>query len=255
MREAGGTVEEPALRGLAKKSDVGQRLDQAQRGWDPLVLVDGDRFLFALDHSLGDCTDGSCRNDQNDLPGGVKQPRDIASQSDQAGTPGRSGIAQYIGDHPGVLRRLGSRVIVCPGPSSYDNALTERFYGTIKQEEIYLVGNYPDEISAREEIGRYIERYHHSRPHQSLMNFTPAHVHVVNNKSRLLAELQAMKRKTREKRKAYWVQNRNPGATPSDGKCPDKGQDRSVAPGANTAAVSQHQPPESQNENRELLTC
>ena len=71
-----------------------------------------------------------------------------------------------------------------------DNALTERFYGTIKQEEIYLVGNYPDEISAREEIGRYLERYHHSRPHQSLMNFTPAHVHEVNNKSRLLAELQ-----------------------------------------------------------------
>ena len=70
-----------------------------------------------------------------------------------------------------------------------DNALTERFYGTIKQEEIYLVGNYPDEISAREEIGRYLERYHHSRPHQALMNFTPAHVHEVNNKSRLLAEL------------------------------------------------------------------
>jgi transposase InsO family protein len=29
-----------------------------------------------------------------------------------------------------------------------DNALTERFYGTVKQEEIYLVGNYPDETSA-----------------------------------------------------------------------------------------------------------
>ena len=67
------------------------------------------------------------------------------------------------------------------------------------------MGNYPDEISAREEIGRYIERYHHSRPHQSLMNFTPAHVHEVNNKSRLLAELKEMKRRTREKRKAYWV--------------------------------------------------
>ena len=31
----------------------------------------------------------------------------------------RSRIAQYLGDHPGVLRSLGSRVIVCPGPSSY----------------------------------------------------------------------------------------------------------------------------------------
>ena len=67
-----------------------------------------------------------------------------------------------------------------------DNALTERFYGSIKQEEIYRVGNYPDEISAREEIGRYLESYPPIRPHQSLMNFTPAHVHELNNKSLLL---------------------------------------------------------------------
>lgn len=36
-----------------------------------------------------------------------------------------------------------------------DNALTERFFGTAKQEEIYVVGNYPDERSAHEEIGKY----------------------------------------------------------------------------------------------------
>jgi hypothetical protein len=103
-----------------------------------------------------------------------------------------------------------------------DNALTERFYGTIKQEEIYVVGNYPDEISAREEIGRYIDHYHRSRPHQSLMNFTPAHVHQINNKSRLLAELKEMKRRTREKRKVYWEQNRNPDSTPCAGGCPTR---------------------------------
>ena len=106
-----------------------------------------------------------------------------------------------------------------------DNALTERFYGTIKQEEIYLVGNYPDEISAREEIGRYIERYHHSRPHQSLMNFTPAHVHELNNKSRLLAERQEIKRKTREKRTVYWEQNHNPTSTPPAGGMSRQGSD------------------------------
>lgn len=58
-------------------------------------------------------------------------------------------------------------------------------------------------IAWEEEIGGYIERYHHHRPHQSLMNFTPAHVHELSNKSLLLAELKEMKRKTREKRKAY----------------------------------------------------
>ncbi len=67
-----------------------------------------------------------------------------------------------------------------------DNAVTERFYGSIKQEEIYLVGNYPDEITAREEIGRYIDFYNKERPHQSLYNFTPEYVHNLNNKSSLL---------------------------------------------------------------------
>lgn len=86
-----------------------------------------------------------------------------------------------------------------------DNAITERFYGTIKQEEIYLVGNYPDERSAREEIGRYIAHYHTERSHQALFNFTPALVHQVNNKTALLNELQAMKKTTRERRKEYWI--------------------------------------------------
>jgi hypothetical protein len=89
-----------------------------------------------------------------------------------------------------------------------DNALTERFYGTIKQEEIYLVGNYPDERSAREEIGRYIVHYNTQRPHQALWNFTPAYVHQVNNKTALLQELKAMKKAARDRRKAYWLEQR-----------------------------------------------
>lgn len=159
------------------------------------------------------------------------------------GSPNTSAITQEFFD------ALGAELSYARVRRPTDNALTERFYGTIKQEEIYLVGNYPDEISAREEIGRYIERYHHSRPHQSLKNFTPAHVHEVNNKSRLLAELQEMKRRTREKRKAYWAQNRKPGLTPSAGGCPGKGEHEIVNPGANTEAVFQHQLPDSQIES------
>ncbi|MSP39981.1 MAG: hypothetical protein EXR70_15945 [Deltaproteobacteria bacterium] len=79
---------------------------------------------------------------------------------------------------------LGAELSLARGRRPIDNALTERLYGSIKKEEIYLVENYPDEISAKEEIGRYIQSYHQTRPHQSLMNFTPAHVHEVNNKSR-----------------------------------------------------------------------
>jgi len=159
------------------------------------------------------------------------------------GSPNTSGVTQEFFD------TLAADLSFARVRRPTDNALTERFYGSIKQEEIYLVGNYPDEISAREEISRYIERYHHHRPHQALMNFTPAHVHQVNNKSRLMAELQEMKRKTRDKRKAYWTQNPNPGSTPSAGGCPGNGQSPSVDPGANTAAVFQHQPSDSQIES------
>ena len=132
------------------------------------------------------------------------------------GSPNTSGITQEF------FEALGAELSFARVRRPTDNALTERFYGTIKQEEIYLVGNYPDEISAREEIGRYIERYHHQRPHQSLMNFTPTHVHEVNNNSKLLAEINEMKRKTREKRKAYWEQTRYPGSTRSEGGCPTR---------------------------------
>jgi putative transposase len=149
------------------------------------------------------------------------------------GSPNTSGITQEF------FETLGADLSFARVRRPTDNALTERFYGTIKQEEIYVVGNYPDAISARDEIGRYIEHYHHQRPHQSLMNFTPAHVHEVNNKSRLLAELQEMKRKTRERRKAYWAEKNKHGQTSAEGGCPDKDQSKIVNPGANTEAVFQ----------------
>jgi transposase InsO family protein len=119
------------------------------------------------------------------------------------GSPNTSGVTQEF------FETLGAELSFARVRRPTDNALTERFYGTVKQEEIYLVGNYPDEISAREELGRYIETYNQSRPHQALFNFTPAHVHQLNNKSALLAELNDLKRRTREKRKAYWAEKQN----------------------------------------------
>jgi|SRR4029077_6934666 putative transposase len=159
------------------------------------------------------------------------------------GSPNTSGITQEF------FESLGAELSFARVRRPTDNALTERFYGTVKQEEIYLVGNYPDEISAREEIGRYIEFYNHSRPHQALFNFTPAHVHQLNNKSLLLQQLKEMKKTTREKRKAYWVEQRSIGQPPMEGECPGKGQSEIVDPGANTEAVFQHQRPDSRNES------
>jgi putative transposase len=142
------------------------------------------------------------------------------------GSPNTSRITQEF------FEALGAELSFARVRRPTDNALTERFYGTVKQEEIYLVGNYPDETSAREEIGRYIETYNRVRPHQALFNFTPAHVHEVNNKSVLLEELNAIKRKTRERRKAYWADRSNGSQQPIKGGCPGKGRGEIVDPGA-----------------------
>ena len=85
-----------------------------------------------------------------------------------------------------------------------DNALTERFFGTAKQEEIYVVGSYPDEQSGRYEIGNYISSYNAERPHQALWNFTPAFVHEVNNNTIFLEKLSQLKYEAKMKRKLYW---------------------------------------------------
>ena len=159
------------------------------------------------------------------------------------GSPNTSGITQEF------FEALGAELSFARVRRPTDNALTERFYGTVKQEEIYLVGNYPDEISAREEIGRYIETYNQTRPHQALFNFTPAHVHQLNNKSAAVTGAKRHQKKDPRKRKAYWAEKQKIGPRAIEGGCPSKGPAEIVDPGANTEAVFQHQPPDSQNES------
>ena len=89
-----------------------------------------------------------------------------------------------------------------------DNAITERFYGTLKQEEVYVVGSYPDEQTANEEIAAYIRYYNEQRPHQALWNFTPAYVHELNNKSEVLAQLEELKFNAKMRRREYWLLKR-----------------------------------------------
>ncbi len=159
------------------------------------------------------------------------------------GSPNTSGVTQEF------FEAMGAELSFARVRRPTDNALTERFYGTVKQEEIYLVGNYPDEQSAREELGRYIEFYNQRRPHQALYNFTPAHVHQLNNKSVLVQELNEMKRRTREKRKAYWAEHQKISQASIEGGTQGKGRIEIVDPGANTEAVFQQQQPDSQIES------
>lgn len=57
-----------------------------------------------------------------------------------------------------------------------DNVFVERFWKSIKYEEVYLHG-YDSVSEARAGIGRYIEFYNTRRPHQSLDGATPESVY------------------------------------------------------------------------------
>jgi len=54
-----------------------------------------------------------------------------------------------------------------------DNARQERWYRTVKQEEIYCYPTYPSLDIARQSFARYIEEYNERRPHQALCGITP----------------------------------------------------------------------------------
>jgi len=58
----------------------------------------------------------------------------------------------------------------------FDNIFTERFWRTLKYEEVYL-RDYQSWQEANQSIGEYIEKYNTRRLHQSLGYKTPAHIY------------------------------------------------------------------------------
>ena len=55
----------------------------------------------------------------------------------------------------------------------FDNIFIERFWRTVKYEEVYLK-SYDSVSEARQELDEFINFYNHERPHQSLQYKTPA---------------------------------------------------------------------------------
>jgi len=62
----------------------------------------------------------------------------------------------------------------------FDNIFTERFWRTLKYEEVYLK-DYQTVREANQSIGEYIEKYNTRRLHQSLGYKTPAQVYYKTN--------------------------------------------------------------------------
>ena len=97
------------------------------------------------------------------------------------------------------------QMLFSPGRSQRptDNARQERWYRTVKQEEIYCYPTYPTEQIARYSLGVYIHEYNERRPHQALWNYTPGHVHRLGNKTVLYAQYKKQVQIVKEQRIAF----------------------------------------------------
>ncbi len=105
------------------------------------------------------------------------------------------------------LRQVG--VVFSPGRVARptDNARQERFYRTLKQEEVYCHEGYVSLDSAKASIGYWINYYNEVRPHQSLFGYPPAIVHRSGNKTRLLEDYRRNVENAKEKRRQEWLLN------------------------------------------------
>ena len=80
------------------------------------------------------------------------------------------------------LEQEGIRISMDGRGWVYDNIFVERFWWTLKYEEVYLK-SYDNVFEALREIGRYFEFYNGERLHQSLGYRTPAEVYLGSRKA------------------------------------------------------------------------
>jgi len=82
-----------------------------------------------------------------------------------------------------------------------DNSRQERWYRTVKQEEIYChCPTHPSLEVARSSLTRYIHFYNEQRPPQALWNYPPGFVHRLRNKTQLLFHHRKMVQTVKEHR-------------------------------------------------------
>ena len=85
--------------------------------------------------------------------------------------------SQYTGDrYTELVKEAGVQISMDGRGRATDNAHIERFWRTIKQEEVYL-NEYSSPKEARKRIAAFIKHYNYFRPHQSLNGKTPAQVY------------------------------------------------------------------------------
>lgn len=75
-----------------------------------------------------------------------------------------------------LLSKRGIRISMDGRGRALDNVFIERFWRTLKQEEVYLK-DYRDGLEAHQSLGQYISYYNERRPHSSLKYLSPGIVY------------------------------------------------------------------------------
>lgn len=90
-------------------------------------------------------------------------------------------------DFTQALEKHGVQISMDGKGRCLDNIFVERFWRSLKYEEIYLKA-YDNGIEARLSIGQWIDFYNHQRRHQSLHKKTPAELFKLNNSATTLIQ-------------------------------------------------------------------
>lgn len=88
-----------------------------------------------------------------------------------------------------LLKETGVLISMDSKGRAIDNIFTERFWRSLKYEEVYIK-NYESPREARREIAYYIDFYNRERPHQSLGYRTPFEVYTATPDESLMVVVQ-----------------------------------------------------------------
>ena len=80
-----------------------------------------------------------------------------------------------------ILKEAGVRISMDGKNRAVDNIFIERFWRTLKYQEVYTK-EYATPREARDSIRKFIHKYNHERPHQSLKDHTPAEIYLMGMK-------------------------------------------------------------------------
>jgi transposase InsO family protein len=119
-------------------------------GWELSRCIDTRLTLAALDRAL---------TTRQPAPG-------LIHHSDQ-------GVQYASSDYVARLEEVGAQVSMAAKGNPYENAQAERFWRTLKHEEVYLTEGYQTEEEARRNIGQFIEEIYNTKRLHSALGYRP----------------------------------------------------------------------------------